>query len=144
MDCEIIEATQPLTNAATQTWTSSPNTHQESSAASQAVGAKRKKHDPEHITEIRIFPDHQAEQSNPQHSEAPRHDLRRGTRKATWTPHQSYDNKGCANFHENSDGVALTSPSGHPYCAYCRTTSHPRSTCPWPRGSTDCIIRKKE
>ena len=75
---------------------------------SRAVGAKRKKHDPEHVTEIRIFPDHQAEQSNPQHSEASRHDLRRGTRKATWTPHQSYDNQGCANFHENSEGVVLT------------------------------------
>ena len=130
MDCEIIEATQPFTNAATQTWTSSPNTHQVSSTASRAVGSKRRKHDPERITKIRIFPDHQADQSKPQHSEAPRHDLQRGTRKATWTPHQSYDNKGSANFHENSEGVVLTSPSGHPYCVYCRTTSHQRSTCP--------------
>ena len=130
MDCKIIEATQPLTNASTQTWTSALNTHQESSTASQAVGVKRRRHDAGHITEIRIFPDHQAKQSNPQHSEAQRHELLRGTRKATWTPHQSYDNKGCANFHENSEGVVLTSPSGHPYCGYCRTTSHPRSTCP--------------
>ena len=130
MDCEIIEATQTSTNASTQTWASSPNTHQVPLTAPPAVGAKRRKHDPERITEIRIFLDHQANQSNLQHSEAPRHDLQRGTRKATWTPHQSYDNKGCANFHENSEGVVLTSPSGHPYCAYCRTTSHPRSTCP--------------
>ena len=30
----------------------------------------------------------------------------------------------------NSEGVVLTSPSRHPRCAYCRTPSHPRSTCP--------------
>ena len=130
MDCTIIEETQPPTNVATQTWTSSPNTYQTSSATHQSAGAKRKRHDPEQSTEIRNFPDHQAEQSNPPHSEASRHDLQRGTRKAAWTPHQTYDNQGCANFHENSEGTVLTSPSGHPYCAYCRTTSHPRSTCP--------------
>ena len=48
---------------------------------------------------------------------------------APWTPHQTYDSKGCADFHENSEGVVLTSPSGHPYCSYCRITSHKRSTC---------------
>ena len=130
MDCEIIEATHTSTNASTQTWTSSSETHQVPSTAPPAVSAKKRKYDPERTTEIKIFPDHQANQSNPQHSEATQHALPRGTRKATWTPQQSYDNKGSANFHENSVGVVLTSPSGHPYCAYCRTTSHPRSTCP--------------
>ena len=130
MDCTIIEETQPLTNVATQTGKSSPNTHHTSSATHQSARAKRKRHDPGQSTKIRSLPDHQAEQSNPPHSEASRHDLQRGTRKPAWTPHQTYDNQGCANFHENSEGVVLTSPSGHPYCAYCRTTSHLRSTCP--------------
>ena len=65
-----------------------------------------------------------------QQLEAQGHDLLEGTKTAPWTPHQSYDSKGCTNFHENSEGVILTSPSGHPYCAYCHITSHPRSTCP--------------
>ena len=130
MDCNITEATQPMVSASTQTWTSEPNTNQESPIVSQTIGAKKRRYYARHITEIRIFPDHQADQSNPQQSEAQQHDLLGGTRKAPWTPHQSYDVKGCANFHKNSEGVVLTSPSSHPYCAYCRTTSHPRSTCP--------------
>ena len=130
MDCNIVEATQPMDSAPTQTWTSEPNTNQESPIASQTIGAKKRRYYAGHITEIRIFPVNQAHQSNPQQLEAQGHDLLEGTKTAPWTPHQSYDSKGCTNFHENSEGVILTSPSGHPYCAYCHITSHPRSTCP--------------
>ena len=119
-----------MDSAPTQTWTSEPNTNQKSPIASQTIGAKKRRYYAGHITEIRIFPDNQAHQSNPQQSEAQGHDLLEGTKTAPWTPHQSYDSKGCTNFHENSEGVILTSPSGHPYCAYCHITSHPRSTCP--------------
>ena len=48
----------------------------------------------------------------------------------SWTPHQTYDSKGNSNFHQDSEGVVLTTPSGHPYCAYCRIPSHPRRSCP--------------
>ena len=130
MDCNIVEATQPVDSAPTQTWTSESNTNQESPIASQTIGAKKRRYYAGHITEVRIFPDHQAHQSTPQQSEAQRHDLLEGTKMAPWTPHQSYAGKGCANFHENSEGVVLTSPSGRPHCAYCLITSHPRLTCP--------------
>ena len=130
MDCNIVEATQPMDSAPTQTWTSEPTTNQEPPIESQTIGAMKRRYYAGHITEIRIFPDHQARLSNPQQSEAQEHDLLEETKTAPWTPQQSYDSKGCANFHGNSEGVVLTSPSGHPYCAYCRITSHPRSTCP--------------
>ena len=132
MDCNIIEANQPKDDASTQTWTSNSTPGLENPTALQATGNnthKRKRSYAGHITNIRIFPDQQTHQHSPQHSEAQRHDLQDGTRMAPWTPHQTYDNKGRADFHENSEGVVLTSPSGHPYCSYCRITSHPRSTC---------------
>ena len=56
MDCDIIEATQPLTNASTQTWTSTPDTNQESPTASQTVGTKKRRYYAGQITDIRIKP----------------------------------------------------------------------------------------
>jgi len=126
MDCTFAKETQPLTNVATQTWTLSPTTHQTSSATHQSAGTKRKRHDPEQPVEIENFQNHQAEQSSPPYLEVPQHNSQGGTRRAAWTPRQTYDNQGCTNFHENSEGTVLTSPSGHPLCAYCRTPSHPR------------------
>ena len=70
MDCNIVEATQPMDSAPTQTWTSEPNTNQKSPIASQTIGAKKRRYYAGHITEIRIFPDHQACPSNPQQSES--------------------------------------------------------------------------
>ena len=129
MDCTFAKETQPPTNVATQTWTLSPTRHQTGSATHQSAGTKRKRYDPKQPIEIGNFQDHQAKQSSPPYLEVPQHDSQRGTRRAAWTPHQTYDNQGCANFHENSEGTVLTSPSCHPLCAYCRTPSHPRSTC---------------
>ena len=132
MDCTTTEDNQPKDDASTQTWTAN-STPGPSPSAPQAIGNnnfKRKRSYAGHITNIRIFPDQQTHQFSPQHSEAQRHDLQEETRKmAPWTPQQTYDSKGCADFHENSEGVVLTSPSGHPYCSYCRITSHKRSTC---------------
>ena len=116
MDCIFTEETQPLTNVTTQTWTLSPTT-------------KRKKHDPEQPVGIGNPQNHQTKQPDPPYPKAP-HNSQTETGRETWTPRQTYDNQGCANFHENSEGTVLTSPSGHPLCAYCRTPSHPRSTCP--------------
>ena len=48
----------------------------------------------------------------------------------SWTPHQTYDSRGNANFHQDSEGVVLTTPSNHPYCNYCKIPSHPRRSCP--------------
>ena len=134
MDCNIKEDDQPKDDASTQTWTVNSTPEPKSPSAPQAMGnnnnSKRKRSYAGHITNIRIFPDQQTHQYSPQHSEAQRHDLQEETRRmAPWTPQQTYDSKGCADFHENSEGVVLTSPSGHPYCSYCRITSHKRSTC---------------
>ena len=133
MDCNIREDNQPKDDTSTQTWTSNSTPGPTSPSAPQAIGNnnfKRKRSYAGHITNIRIFPDQQTHQYSPPHSEAQRHDLQEETRKmAPWTPHQTYDSKGCADFHENSEGVVLTSPSGHPYCSYCRITSHKRSNC---------------
>ena len=120
MDCNIREDNQPKDDTSTQTWTSNSTPGTTSPSAPQAIGnnnSKRKRSYAGHITNIRIFPDQQTHQYSPPHSEAQRHDLQEETRKmAPWTPHQTYDRKGCADFHENSEGVVLTSPSGHPYC----------------------------
>ena len=72
---------------------------------------------------------HQINKS-PHKSEVTQPDLLTGETRTPWTPHQTYDSKGNGNFHENSEGVVLTTPSGHPFCAYCRIPSHPRQTCP--------------
>ena len=48
----------------------------------------------------------------------------------SWTPHQTHDSEGNANFHENSEGIVLTNLSDQPYCNYCKIPSHPRWTCP--------------
>ena len=48
----------------------------------------------------------------------------------SWKPHQTYDSRGQGNFHQDSEGVVLTTPSGHPYCNYCKIPSHPRRSCP--------------
>ena len=132
MDCNIVEATRQNDSAFTQTRTSNTNTDQGTPMAPQAIGTnphKKRRSYAGHITEVRIFPDHQAHHSTPQQSEAQRHDLLEGTKMTPWTPQKTYDVKGCANFHHNSEVVVLTSLSGHPHCAYCRITSHPRSTC---------------
>ena len=81
------------------------------------------------VNRIRIFPGHQVSQPSPQRVEAHEWDLLEERREGPWSPHQTYDNKGTTNFQQNSDGVVLTSPSGHTYCAYCHITSHPRESC---------------
>ena len=48
--------------------------------------------------------------NSPHKSEVTQPDLLTGE---TRTPHQTYDSKGNCNFHENSEGVVLTTPSGH-------------------------------
>ena len=68
--------------------------------------------------------------NSPQDSEATQLGLMDGETKTPWTPHQTYDSKGNGNFHQNSEGVVLTTPSGHLYCAHCQIPSHPRRTCP--------------
>ena len=98
------------------------------SATHQSAGTKRKRHDPEQPVGIENSQNHQAEQPSPPYLKAP-HNSQTETGRATWTPRQTYDNQGCSNFHENSEGTVITSPSGHPLCAYCRIPSHPRSSC---------------
>ena len=132
-DCTIVRANRQNDSALTQTQTLKTNTNQGTPMASQAIGTnphKKRRSYAGNITEVRIFLDHQAHQFTPQQSEAQRHDLLEGTKMTPWTPQQSYDVKSCANFHQNSEGVVLMSPSGHPHCGYCRITSHPKSTCP--------------
>ena len=132
-ECNIIMVNQHNDNTSTQTQPSTRRTNPAPPLASQAIGGNhqgKKRSYAGNITEARIFPDHQAHNSTPQQSEAQGHDLPEGKKETPWTPQQTYDNKGCANFHQNSEGVVLTSLSGHPQCAYCRTPSHPRSTCP--------------
>ena len=81
------------------------------------------------ITGIKFFPE---QQQIPTTFEE--HHLREDTRSKTkteipWTPKQFYDVKGNPDYHMNSDGIVLTSPSGHPYCSYCRIPSHSRRSC---------------
>ena len=132
-DCTIVKANWQNDSALTQTQNSKKNTNQGTPVASLAIGTNphtKIRSYAGNITKVRIFPDHQAHQLTPQQSEAQRHDLLEGTKMTPWTPQKTYDVKGCANFHHNSEVVVLTSLSGHPHCAYCRITSHPRSTCP--------------
>ena len=123
MDCDIVMANQQTDGALTQNQPSKRSTNQGTPVASQAIGSnqhRKKRSYAGNITEVRIFPDHQAHQSTPQQSEAQGHDLLKGKKITPWTPQQTYDVKGCANFHQNSEGEVLTSQSGHPHCAYCR------------------------
>ena len=50
-------------------------------------------------------------------------------KEVPWTPKQFYDGKGNPDYQMNSDGIVLTSPSGHPFCSYCRIPSHSRRSC---------------
>ena len=102
-----------------QTQPSTRRTNPVTLLASQAIGSNpqgKKRSYAGNFTEVRIFPDHQAHHSTPQQSEAQGHDLSEGKKETPWTPQQTYDIKGCANFYQYSEGVVLTSPSGHPHC----------------------------
>ena len=130
-ECNIVTVNQEDYATITKNHTPRRTTTSEISAATQAPNSNPRRQKRSYagiITDVRIFPDHQPHQKIPQHSEALEQDLE-GTREAPWTPQQSYDVKGQPDYHMNSDGVVITSPSGHPYCSYCRIPSHPRSTC---------------
>ena len=132
-DCDIVMVNQQDYDTLSQNHPSKRSANSGAPSATQATSSnpqRKKRSYAGTITNVRISPDHQAHQSTPQQSEAHGHDLQEEKKETPWTPHQTYDIKGYTNFHQNSEGVVLTAPSGHPYCEYCRITSHPRSTCP--------------
>ena len=80
------------------------------------------------ITGITFFP----EQEPPSTSQTPQltgTTVTERKKEIPWTPKQFYDVKGNPDYQMNSDGIVLTSPSGHPFCAYCRIPSHSRRSC---------------
>ena len=114
-DCDIVMVNQKDCQTLTQNHPSKRSTDSGAPSASQATGSypqPKKRSYAGIITSVRIFLDHQAHQSTPQQSEAQGHDLLEGMKETPWTPHQTYDTKGYANFHQNSEGVVLTSPFG--------------------------------
>ena len=80
------------------------------------------------VTGITFFSE-QNFQSTPQSSQSMENDESKGKTEIPWTPKQSYDDKGNPDYQMNSDGIVLTSPSGHPFCSYCRIPSHSRRSC---------------
>ena len=80
------------------------------------------------VTGITFFSE-QNLQSTPQSSQPMENDESKGKTEIPWTPKQSYDDKGNPDYQMNADGIVLTSPSGHPFCAYCRIPSHSRRSC---------------
>ena len=131
-DCNVIMVNHQKDDTPTQPQPPTERVKPGPPLASQSTGTtstNRKRSYAGKITEVKIFPDTQAHHSTLQHSEAHQHDQPEGKKETPWTPHQTYDNKGCANFHQNSEGIVVTTPSGHPLCGYCRIPSHPRSTC---------------
>ena len=116
-----------LTQGPPSTRTATPKTP----SAPRAVN-----HHPQHtrrlyagtVTGITFFSE-QNLQSTPQSSQSMENDELKGKTEVPWTPKQSYDNKGNPDYQMNSDGIVLTSPSGHPFCSYCRIPSHSRRSC---------------
>ena len=72
------------------------------------------------ITGITFFPE-QNRQSTTQSSPSTEDYESAKKKKIHWTPKQFYDDKGNPDYQMNSDGIVLTSPSGHPFCSYCRS-----------------------
>ena len=80
------------------------------------------------ITGITFFPE-QNRQSTTQSSPSTEDYESAKKKKIHWTPKQFYDDRGNPDYQMNSDGIVLTSPSGHPFCSYCRIPSHSRRSC---------------
>ena len=120
-DYEIITRGHPSTKTTTPRTPSAPKT------VGQRPHKTRRSY-PGTITGITFFP----EQNLPSTSQTPQlmedNEAKR-KQNIPWTPKQFYDAKGNPDYQMNSEGIVLTSPSGHPFCSYCRIPSHSRRSC---------------